>query len=218
MQFETSRRSVETDPVQMQCQTWTDQRSPTAAEMHSTHQVCNNDVVRKQPGDDAKVAQCRNQKSRQEVECCGSQENVKEELEARNSPAVGGFVLVLVQAREHGGGYKSRGPYHAAWPDQKGPGQACYSIAENLSRQSEQDLVYNSQALVIELLLLNNYLAGKVLAKFYQRCGFSRGTNISSKGKAEGDVASNVHTAMLLGIPPSLTQPGFGILPAGPGL
>lgn len=125
-----------------------------------TYQIRDDDVVGKQPSNDTEVTQGRNQETWQKVECSGGQEDVEEELEPGDGPTVCRLVFVLVQVREHGRGDKSRGPYHSAWSDKKTSGQACNGIAENLSGQSEKDLVDDSQALVVELLLFNDNLAG----------------------------------------------------------
>lgn len=124
----------------------------------STHQIRHNNIPRRKPRHHIEPAQRWKQQPRQEVERDAARKHVREEAEPRHGPAVGGPVLVLVQAGEHGRRDERARPDHAAGLDEEAPRQAGQGVAQDLRREGEQDLVGDGEVLVVEFCLLDDDL------------------------------------------------------------
>ena len=92
-----------------------------------------------------------------------------------------------MQRSEHGSRHQSLGPDHPSRPDEKSASQSRKSIAQDLGREDEQQLVSDANFLFVEVCLLHN--------------------DICCKGKSEGDIAADIHAAVFFLVPPPLGQP-----------
>lgn len=61
---------------------------------------------------------------------------------------------------EHCGRHQGCWPYHAGRSHQEPPSKTGKTIAKDLSRNGEEDLVQYAHILLVEFCLLNNHLAG----------------------------------------------------------
>jgi hypothetical protein len=84
--------------------------------VEATYEVGYNNVLRRKPSHNAKVAESWHEESRKEVEQHGAAENFEEKAGSTDSPSIGWFVLLFVESEEHGRRDQGRGPNHPAWP------------------------------------------------------------------------------------------------------
>jgi len=146
-----------------------------------------------------------------QITACGSR-RTHEKPPPRNFPPIGGLVFFAVQSSKHRCGHQSSWPNHATGPYQPLPRQSGKRIAQNLSRQRQEDLVNDTKVLMVEVRLLDDHLWGGAsvkspLAPFRVLTVQTQGPYVGCKGKAKGDIATDIYACVLFPIPPSLGQP-----------